>query len=72
MNTLRQSARFPQFAMIRREPFLRKVQPLIHEAIAATTGVRQKHAFLAIRNLPQVTAILMRNSNRQNLNLRCS
>jgi hypothetical protein len=34
MNALRQTASFPQFAMIRREPFLRKVQPLIHEAIA--------------------------------------
>ena len=49
--------------MIRREPFLRKVQPLIHKAITATTGVRLKHALLAIGNLAQVAAILMGHAN---------
>src|SRR5271157_711305 len=64
MNALRQAASFPQFAMIRGEPFLRQVQTLIHEGIAATTGVGQKHALLAVRDFSQVTAILMRHPNR--------
>jgi hypothetical protein len=64
LNALRQAASFPQFAMIRREPFLRQVPTFIQKATAAATSLGQKNALLAVRDFSQVTTILRGHPNR--------
>ena len=45
-------------------PGLRQIQPIRHRQARIMTGKRQRHRDLAIRLLAELTAVLVRNSNR--------